>query len=379
MLVRPPPRSKLRNCHATNGKLQIDCSAASRASSAPRRVLRQRLGPASLDTMKKMNSKQSLLLSGDFWQLPCINESQIYDNYTGVKSEEYEKFEIRELTKNFRQKEDAEFFSLCNKLRGKLSKDEAMDVLKVLNSRVVSTLPDNTSMDDIHICGVNEQVYAVNRKYKLKVDCKVICNMGCKDKENKTVPNGSIGIVKSMIPFIIEWGDKSISTFKGLGKTKSNKPRFAPAYGLTVHKAQGKTIKRNVIINPTRFFTRNHLYVALTRATKFSSIYFTEKMSFKTFCNTVNVDTDTITPITQNRLKRMLKTYIVEEPKLTLKFLQDMRDRQQNKCCYCEVGMCDLFGQSHSLTLERIDDSKCHILSNIKFACFGCNSLHRKQ
>ena len=128
-------------------------------------------------------------------------------------------------------------------------------------------------------------------------------------------------------------------------------------------------------------------------------------MSYKTFCNTVNV----ITPLPSkyrsahffsrsltenycdrelpqamkginhsNRLKRMINKYTVEEPALILEFLEGMKKQQKNKCCYCGVGMCDLFGQSHSITLERVDDSKTHILSNIKFACFSCNSAHRK-
>jgi hypothetical protein len=78
------------------------------------------------------------------------------------------------------------------------------------------------------------------------------------------------------------------------------------------------------------------------------------------------------------RLERMLTKYIIEEPALTLEFLEVMKKQQKNKCCYCAVGMCDVFGQNHSITLERIDDNKPHILTNIKYACFSCNSAHRK-
>ena len=118
---------------------------------------------------------------------------------------------------------------------------------------------------------------------KLEVGCKVICNSKSKDSEKKTVPDGSIGMVEQfdIIEKILKtkWSDDTISTFKEIGKNSSGKPRFTPAYALTIHKAQGKTIKRNVIINPTRLFAKNHLYVALTRATKFSSVFLTEKMS----------------------------------------------------------------------------------------------------
>ena len=324
--------------------------------------------------MSKLSPSQKLLLAGDFWQLPCINETPIYDNWTHVKSPDYEKFEIRELTKNWRQKEDIEFFNLCQSLRDELTEDEALIILKTLNSRVVSTLPDNTTTDDIHICGKNYQVDAINKKYSLGVGCKIICNTKCRDIEKNKVPNGSIGIIIAFDNVIkIKWSDGTISTFKA-----NTQARFTPAYGLTIHKSQGKTITRNVIINPTRLFAKNHLYVALTRATKFSSVFFTARMSFKTFCDTVNVQQHNSNTITNARLQRMVKKYKKEEANLSLQFLEEMRINQKNKCCYCGVGMCDIFGQSNSITLERTDDSKTHILTNIKFACFSCNSSHRK-
>jgi hypothetical protein len=239
--------------------------------------------------MGKLEPHQSLIMAGDFCQLPCIEATPIYDNWTGKKCPEYEMFEVRELTKNWRQKEDPEFFNLCNELRGKLSKSDALEILKKINTRVSNSLPENTTTDDIHICGINTQVDNVNKNYKLQEGTKVISNMQCKDLEGNKIPNGAIGIVECIHPLKINFNG-SISTFKGVGKTKAGKPRFTPAYGLTIHRAQGKTIKRNVIINPSRLFSKNHLYVALTRATKFDSIYLTEKMTFKTFCKTVHVN-----------------------------------------------------------------------------------------
>jgi hypothetical protein len=316
--------------------------------------------------------------------LSCIGDDKpIYDNWTNISSPEYKKFDVKELTKNWRQQEDPEFFGICNKLRGSLSRTDALEILNVLNSRVVDKLPDNIDENDIHICGINTQVDYVNKNYKLSPGCKVICNMTCTSKEGDSVPNGSIGIVLSIEPFQMIIGGV-LSTFKGIGKTSSNKPRFAPAYALTVHKAQGKTIKRNVIINPTRLFARNHLYVALTRATKFSNVFLTEKMKFDTFCKTVQVDHHSQPKITNpkpitSRLEMMVRTYIKEEPNLTIQFLQGMRNEQKNRCCYCSVYMAELFGESNSITLERVDDSKRHILSNVKLCCFACNSAHRKS
>jgi ATP-dependent exoDNAse (exonuclease V) alpha subunit len=176
-------------------------------------------------------------------------------------------------------------------LRNKLTEEDATEVINKLNTRVVSKdqLPHYDTLDDIYICGINEQVNLINKKYKFEVGSKVICNMTCKDLEKNTVANGDIGIVISIAPVRIQWDDGNISTFKSVGKNKSGKPRFTPAMALTVHKAQGKTIKRHVIINPTRLFSKNHLYVALTRATKFSNVYFTHPISMHTFSKTVNV------------------------------------------------------------------------------------------
>lgn len=208
---------------------------------------------------------------------------------------------------------------------------ESRDILKKLNSRVVHSLPDNKDTNDIYICGVNDQVNLINRKYKLEPGCKVICNIKCSDLEKKIIPNGSIGMVECISDKLlkIRWDDNTISSFKGIGKTlNKNKPRFTPAYALTIHKAQGKTIKRNVIINPSRLFAKNHLYVALTRATKFSSIFLTEPISYKQFCTTVNVENMKIENKSR-RLHRMVKQYKKEEPNLTLEFLENMKNQQK--------------------------------------------------
>jgi ATP-dependent exoDNAse (exonuclease V) alpha subunit len=231
--------------------------------------------------MEKLLPDQKLLIAGDFYQLPPVSndtdiQTPIYDNWTHIKSEEYKQFRVLELTKNWRQKTDPEFFDLCQSIRGKLTEREAHRIIKVLNTRVVDYKTiENTTFDDIHICGVNYQVDNINKNYKLKVGCKVICNTTMFDKEKQKINNGSLGYITCMGPFTVDFGLGCCSTFpfyfskksQTVGTCKkSTKPRFMPAYGLTVHKAQGKTIKRHVIINPSRLFTKNHLYVALTRA-----------------------------------------------------------------------------------------------------------------
>lgn len=330
-----------------------------------------------------MEKIPSLIISGDFWQLPCVDDESIYDNWNHEKkSPEYEKFEIRELTKNWRQESDPEFYEFCNKLRQKLTKSEAMELLEKLNSRIIpqGEIIQNDTLDDIQICGINSQVDAINNKHKLEVGCKVICNIKCYDLEKKMIPNGSVGIITQMKPFKVEWEDGSISTFKGIGKNNSGKARFTPAFSLTVHKCQGRTLKRNVIINPSRLFAKNHLYVSLTRATCFNNIYLTQKMNFNVFCKTVFVEGYSHQPKSgsEQRIQRMVNQYKREEPNLTEQYLNNMRTAQKNECCYCSINMSNAYGQPQSITLERIDDTKRHIIGNLKLACFACNSSHRK-
>jgi hypothetical protein len=243
--------------------------------------------------IEKLQPHQSLILAGDFWQLPCVEGTPIFDNWTGIASETYKQFEIRELTKNWRQEHDPEFFELCQKLRNQLTHDEALLIIEKLNTRVVPrtlSLPDNTTLDDIHICGINEQVNYENNKYKFSVGSKIMCNITCKDKEGNKVPNGSIGIIidHSDSFLKVDWGTFQ-SAFIGFGGGTKGKAKFTLAHALTVHKSQGKTIKRNVIINPSRLFSKNHLYVALTRATKFDSVFLTQPISMNVFMKTVLV------------------------------------------------------------------------------------------
>jgi len=190
------------------------------------------------------------------------------------------------------------------------------------------------------------------------------------------IPNGRIGIV------VQRTENKIHINFEGIGicEFKGKRDEFKPAYALTVHKSQGRTLKGKVVIDPTRLFDKNHLYVALTRASAFQNIYLTAPISLKVFAKTCFVwgITDMATPNTDQRLSAMVKRYREEEPKLTVEFLREMRQSQGNKCCYCEVHLADKFGFDNSITLERIDDEKKHILSNIKLACFKCNSAHRK-
>jgi ATP-dependent exoDNAse (exonuclease V) alpha subunit len=177
-------------------------------------------------------------------------------------------------------------------LRQPLSVSEANRIIKKLNKQVVSNdnLPENTTLNDIHICGTNKQVNLVNQDYKMVAKSKIICNMKCYDTNKVMIANGQLGVIlaNELGNFSVQWEDGIISKFRQVGGSVK-KPRFSPAYGLTVHKAQGRTIKRNLIINPTKLFARNHLYVALTRATSLNNVYLTDKITMYTLRKTVQI------------------------------------------------------------------------------------------
>ena len=258
--------------------------------------------------LSKLTDNQGLMLSGDFCQLQPIDGEVIYDNWSGECTNKYNQFEKVNLTKNWRQKADKKFFKLCQSLRKKMSVNSANILIRELNTRVTDvSMVENDTVDDIHVCGINTQVNCINDKYSLEIGTKVITRSRSRAVSSKLcsatlgeTPNGAgtelrsngvntrewitkggIGVISSVSPFMIVFNNVEYEF-----KSTSN---FTPAHGLTVHKAQGKTIKRNVIINPSRLFSKNHLYVALTRAVKFSNVYFTEPITLNVFKRTVNV------------------------------------------------------------------------------------------
>ena len=99
------------------------------------------------------------------------------------------------------------------------------------------------------------------------------------------MPNGSIGIIKSMTPFIIDINNKEYK-FKGVGKNSSGKSRFTPAYGLTVHKAQGITVDKAYVMT-SKGFNQHITYVAMSRHIKDVNLYWSRD-EFGSFSNLKN-------------------------------------------------------------------------------------------
>ena len=111
--------------------------------------------------------------------------------------------------------------------------------------------------------------------------------------------------------------------FEGIGTIsfKGKRDEFKPAYAVTVHKAQGRTMKGKVVIDPSRLFDKNHLYVALSRASSFENIYLTSPITLRVLAKTCSVIGMEYATPPDWRLSAMVKRYKEEEPKLTTEFL----------------------------------------------------------
>lgn len=73
--------------------------------------------------------------------------------------------------------------------------------------------------------------------------------------------------------------------------------------------------------------------------------------------------------------KKKLK-YVNEEKGITYKEIEQMINENGKDCYYCEneTYIIDLNRSKSQLTMERLDNSKGHSVSNCVIACLGCNT-----
>jgi ATP-dependent exoDNAse (exonuclease V) alpha subunit len=221
---------------------------------------------------------RNIIIVGDFNQLYIIKPYKpLYEPFSGFKSDVYKLFKIQELTKNYRQQHDPEFFKLCNKMRYKMTNEDCVELMNILNKRVC----DTENMNGVRLVSTNEKVDNLNLKYynnEFNPGNLLVNTENFRDKKSGIfIPNGILGFVT----------DDNKANFNGT--IMNIKKSFKLAKGITIHRSQGLTISENVIIDPDRLFVANHLYVALTRATKLSNIYLTESIKIHTIRKTCNI------------------------------------------------------------------------------------------
>jgi hypothetical protein len=230
---------------------------------------------------------KSIILVGDFGQLQPVQDTPF--NH----SEWYSIFTIRELLINYRQKDDPLLFKLCHILRGVMSEERAKELVAILNGLFYygksRTMPTNTTLNDVFIAGTNCEVGIYNEAYPLAVGNKAMLRRSIGEYRN-----GDEGIITAIKDnqITLQFADGGSIT-----ATANDDRTITQSQGQTVHLCQGDTKTGNVIINPSRLFTENHLYVALTRATTRANIVFTHPITLEVMKKTCLVEDEYDEPI----------------------------------------------------------------------------------
>jgi len=240
---------------------------------------------------------KQIILAGDFKQLQPVDILKQPMNEDGVLYETiedmpiYKTFNIMELKHNYRQQSDLTFYNLCNEIRykDKLSPTRKREIIDILNTRVhtqetIAAL-DLTGDDSIYIAGRNNTCDELNRSPQAQ-SCKKIINTVKHNTSHGIIHNGERGHIIGKERSV----DNSIDIFtvefngvehKYYGKYPSD--AIKRAYALTVHRVQGRTCSDKVVLDPSTLFAKNHLYVAITRAIKFDSLYLSSALTLETF------------------------------------------------------------------------------------------------
>ena len=277
---------------------------------------------------------KQLLIFGDLFQLPPIVKRSehdfLYDKYGGpyfFNSPAYKNsnFKFIELSINHRQKDDAAYFELLNRIReGQTTK---MDI-DILNTRIVS---DESIYDRFtSLLPTKAEVEIVNKKHINQLDSKqhtypaiitfdknpdnthnieatfpimnvlnlkkgALVMMTSNDPEQRWV-NGTLGIINKLFDnsiFVsinkrtyeihpIEFTEQEITYSNGTIKYEDSfkvlQYPIIPAYAITIHKSQGQTFK-NIVCDIDRCFTNGQAYVALSRCTSLTGLHLTKKIT----------------------------------------------------------------------------------------------------
>lgn len=295
----------------------------------------------SLGDADKVFGGKRLILFGDLFQLPPIAKGDefrfLQERFGGIyffNSDAYKQgnFKFIELSVNHRQKSDAPFFEILNRIReGKVSKND----LETLNSRtdynqddlrrVIRLFPkkedaekvNQEELEKIHdpersykaivtysvedmSTALKENTFPITDILRLKVGALIM--MVANDPEKRWA-NGTLGIVselgKDSIKVEINGVEYNVSKcefeeqeaiYKDgriIYRTILKVEQFpiVLAYAITIHKSQGMTYKQ-IACDITRCFSPGQAYVALSRCSSLNGLYLLKKVDK----NILNVD-----------------------------------------------------------------------------------------
>ncbi|XP_068751282.1 ATP-dependent DNA helicase PIF1-like [Montipora capricornis] len=131
-----------------------------------RRVLHihQRLKDIFCSSSSELFAGISVVVVGDFYQLPPIREKPIFENFKNNSYNLYHPwlvFRMVELTEIMRQKDDQHFIRLLNRLR---TGSQTEQDINCINSRSISPLAENYPSNTLHIWAENDPVNEHNNK-----------------------------------------------------------------------------------------------------------------------------------------------------------------------------------------------------------------------
>ncbi|MGM9601349.1 MAG: ATP-dependent RecD-like DNA helicase [Faecousia sp.] len=277
---------------------------------------------------------KQMLLFGDLFQLPPVAQAKemefLHDKYGGIhffcaKAYKQGDFQFFELTINHRQKEDADYFALLNRIRD--GSTTAADIA-VLNSKVVqdmsvydrftSLLPTKAEVERLnqnHLAGLDskeyvytakitldkypgknhnlESVFPVANSLRLKKGALVM--MVANDSEHRWV-NGTLGIVSKLSEssiFVaidkrvyevspVEFSEQEVTYADGRIQyedvLKVVQYPIVLAYAITIHKSQGQTYQ-NIVCDIDRCFANGQAYVALSRCASLDGLHLKQRVS----------------------------------------------------------------------------------------------------
>lgn len=282
---------------------------------------------------KPFGGKQ-VFLFGDLFQLPPVvkrNEYEyLYDKYGGIYffcSEAFRKgnFRFVELTINHRQKDDADYFALLNRIRDGSATSRDLDLLNTrvvkdesMYDRFTTLLPTKAEVEKVnqyHMDHLGSQLFTYHAEVvldkkpnenrnleaifpivtRLQLKKGALVMMVANDIDHRWV-NGTLGIVAGLTEKGIsvaidkrvyeihrtEFTEQEITYVNGRivyeDVYKVLQYPVVPAYAITIHKSQGQTYK-NIVCDIDKCFASGQAYVALSRCASLEGMHLKRKVS----------------------------------------------------------------------------------------------------